>query len=104
MAPNLKNFYANILNIFSSPAKKYWPWLLLAALFLMLATTFLNVYFFWLFNQPADRYSPVLPQESGENAPKINQNVLEKAIQAIENRESQFQKELQKPRLGDPSL
>ncbi|MEK7599069.1 MAG: hypothetical protein AAB474_01265 [Patescibacteria group bacterium] len=100
---DLRIIYAKILNIFSSPPKKYWPLLLLAALFLILATTFLNVYFFWLWSQPADSL-PVLPQDPGERAPKINQAALEKTIESIEDREQQFQKEFQKPGLGDPSL
>lgn len=104
MTWDFKNVYAKILNIFSPPPKKYWPLLLLAALLLIFLTIILNVYFFWFFNRPVDLYLPVLPPDQGERASKINQTALEKTIQSIENRESQFQKILQKSGPGDPSL
>lgn len=87
------------MDAFAAPARKYWGWFLFSASILFLASIIFSIFMF--LSLSAERASDVIVSDKFS---EINLSGFEEAVEAMRDRESDFNKAFSEPLFGDPSL
>lgn len=90
-----------ILDALGSSPKKYWVWFIITAAFLFCAVLIFN---FYLLSYLGVRRPPEAASTAEISGPAINLSGLEKTIEILKEKESDFKKILDDLLIGDPAL